>query len=153
MTLMHILACVGCTMGAVAALYGGGTGQARLDESAIRELEERLARAWVERDRAFIETLLAPEWTVTDAAGQMLTKQQVLDEAFSSGERRIESMAIDEVRVRIYENTAVVTGRTRATGSYRGERGSATLRFTDVFVKRDGRWQVVASQGTLVPSG
>jgi uncharacterized protein DUF4440 len=44
----------------------------------------------------------------------------------------------------------VVTGRTTATGSYEGKSVTIILRFTDVFTKRDGRWQVVASQGTQV---
>jgi hypothetical protein len=57
-------------------------------------------------------------------------------------------MTVDDVRVRLLDGSAVVTGRTRATGSYRGQKGTATLRFTDVFYFRDGRWRIVASQGT-----
>lgn len=119
-------------------------------EAELAALEERLARAWVEKDRSFIEGLLAPDWSVTDAAGQVLTKDQVLTQTFASSERTIDTMAIDEVRVRLFGPMAVVTGRTRATGSYRGQTGSAVLRFTDVFVQREGRWQIVASHGSAV---
>lgn len=118
--------------------------------AAIVALEHRLAAAWVARDRAFIEALLADDWTVTDQAGQVLTKRQVLDGAFESDDRRIDSMVIDDVQVRLLGAVAVATGRTRAAGSYRGQSGSAVLRFTDVLQTRDGRWQIVASQGTLV---
>ena len=114
------------------------------------ELEERLARAWVERDRTFIEGVLAPDWSVTDGSGAVLTRQQVLDETFASTDRRIDAMTIDEVQVRMFGDTAVVTGRTRASGSYRGATSSVTLRFTDVFVLRQGRWQIVASHGSMV---
>jgi uncharacterized protein (TIGR02246 family) len=120
------------------------------DQSAILELEQRLAAAWVGGDRAFIEGFLAADWTVIDQSGRLLTKRQVLDEAFASAERRIESMTVDEVQVRLLGDVAVATGRTRATGSYRGESATVTLRFTDVLVRRQGRWQVVASQGTTV---
>jgi uncharacterized protein (TIGR02246 family) len=120
------------------------------ETAAIVALEERLARAWVERDRPFIDGLLAPDWTVTDPSGRVLTKQQVLDETFSSTERRIESMTIDDMAVRFVGDVAIATGRTRATGSYRGQAASVVLRFTDVLARRDGRWQVVASQGTMV---
>lgn len=119
--------------------------------SAIADLEHRLAAAWVARDRAFIEALLADDWSVTDPAGQVLTKRQVVDGAFESDERRIDAMAIDDLRVRLLGATAVATGRTRATGSYRGQSGSAVLRFTDVFQVREGRWQIVASHGTMAP--
>jgi adenosylhomocysteine nucleosidase len=119
-------------------------------ESELRQLEQRLAAAWVSGDRAFIESLLADSWNVIDQAGRTLTRKQVLDEAFSSGDRRIEAMTIDEVTVRLFDGVAVVTGRTQATGNYRGQKASAVLRFTDVFQFRDGRWRIVASQGTTV---
>jgi ketosteroid isomerase-like protein len=120
------------------------------DESAILELEQRLAAAWVKGDRAFIDGLLANDWTVIDQAGRVLTKQQVLDETFASTKRRIEAMVVDDVKVRRLGRAAVATGRTRAAGSYRGQSATVTLRFTDVFHFRDGRWQIVASQGTTV---
>ena len=94
--------------------------------------------------------LMAPEWTVTDPSGRVLTKAQVLDETFSTANRQIEAMSVDEVEVRVLGTVAVATGRTRASGSYQGQRGSAVLRFTDVFHERDGRWLIVVSQGTSV---
>jgi ketosteroid isomerase-like protein len=116
----------------------------------ISDIEQQIAKAWVNHDRATIEAILAPEWSVTDTTGQVLTKEQVLQETFGSTDRSIQAMVIDEVRVRTFGDTAVATGRTRATGSYRGTSASVVLRFTDVFVRRDGRWQVVASHGTAV---
>jgi ketosteroid isomerase-like protein len=125
-------------------------GQTTGDGEAIARIEQQIAKAWVSHDRATIDAILAPEWSVTDASGHILTKQQVLDETFGSTDRRIDTMMIDDVRVRLYGNTAVTTGRTRATGSYRGTSSSVVLRFTDVFIRRDGRWQVVASHGSIV---
>jgi ketosteroid isomerase-like protein len=120
------------------------------DEAAIVALEHRLAAAWVEGDRPFIERLLASDWRVIEPSGRLVSRQQVLDETFSSTDRRIDALAIDDLNVRVFGGTAVATGRTRATGSYRGQSGTAVLRFTDVFHFRQGRWQIVASQGTTV---
>ena len=125
-------------------------GQGRGAEAEIRALEHQLAAAWVARDREFIGRLLASDWSVVDPSGRVLTKQQVLDESFASTDRRIDEMNIDEVKVRALGDVAVATGRTQATGSDRGQRGTAVLRFTDVFHHREGRWQIVASQGTTV---
>jgi ketosteroid isomerase-like protein len=116
----------------------------------LREIEERLAAAWVENDRLFIEQTLADDWSVTDLTGQVLTKAQVLKEVFDSGNRQIVSMQIDDINVRPFGDWAIVTGRTNAAGEYEGEVAQVTLRFTDVFVYRNGRWQVVASQATLL---
>ena len=120
------------------------------DARTFIALEERLADAWVQGDRQFIEALLADDWTVTDPSGRILTRQQVLDETFASTDRQIESMSVDELEVRLLGAVVVVTGRTRAVGSYRGQRAAVMLRFTDVFQLREGRWQVVASQGTML---
>lgn len=120
------------------------------DVTDIEAIEQRLARAWVERDRATIDAILAPEWSVTDGSGQVLTKQQVMQESFASTDRRVDRMVIDEVKVRLYGDVAVATGRTEAAGSYRGTSVSVVLRFTDVFVRRNGTWQAVASHGSTV---
>ena len=120
--------------------------------SAITELtriEERLAAAWVAGDRAFIESVLSDDWSVIDPTGRILTKAEVLREAFT-GEREITEGTIDQVNVRDFGDWAIVTGRTRMSGSYQGEEMTVTLRFTDVFVRRSVEWQCVASQGTFI---
>jgi ketosteroid isomerase-like protein len=116
----------------------------------FEDLEHKLAAAWVQRDRTFIEGVLAPDWTVTDPSGHVLTRDEVIGETFASTERRVDQMTVDDLRVRLLGSSAIVTGRTRATGSYRGEAATVALRFTDVFALRDGRWRIVASQGTLI---
>jgi len=116
----------------------------------LRDIERRLATAWVKGDRSFIEQILADDWSVTDLTGQVLTKAEVLEEAFGSKDRQIVSMRIDELNVRPFGDWAIVTGRTQAAGQYRGEVAEVTLRFTDVFANRNGKWQVVASQATLL---
>jgi ketosteroid isomerase-like protein len=116
----------------------------------LRGIEERLGRAWVEGDRSFIEQILADDWSVTDLTGRVLKKAEVLAETFGSKDRKVVSMQIDEINVRSFGDWAIVTGRTQAAGEYRGEAAEATLRFTDVFVYRNGNWQVVASQATLI---
>lgn len=120
------------------------------DQAELSEIEQRLIKAWLERDRADIDALLDDDWSVIDPSGRLLSKTQVLAE-FDTGERQLESGTIDEIRVRVFGETAVVTGRTTASGNYQGESVSVKLRFTDVFVRQDGRrWRVVASQATLI---
>jgi hypothetical protein len=63
-------------------------------------------------------------------------------------ERKIDSLSSDNLVVRAFGDAAVVTGRTTASAG--GQ--TVILRFTDVFVRRDGRWLAVASQATpIVP--
>lgn len=116
----------------------------------FRAVEERLALAWVEGDRAFIEQLLADDWSVTDLTGRVLKKAEVLEEAFGSQDRKVVSMKIDDIKVRLFGDCAIVTGRTHAAGEYKGAVAEVSLRFTDVFAYRDGKWQAVSSQATLI---
>jgi ketosteroid isomerase-like protein len=116
----------------------------------LNQLQQRLIKAWVENDREAVNAILSDDWTVIDATGRVLTKAQVIEEGFVSGTRKIESGTIDDVKIRLFGDVAVVTGRTLATGNYQGVSVSAKLRFTDVCIKRAGGWQVVASQATLI---
>lgn len=94
--------------------------------------------------------LIAPDWQVTHVAGQRLTRPDVFRDMFETDANHIESMTVDEVEARVFGDAAVVTGRTRVGGSQSGGRYDVTLRFTDVFVRRDGQWQAVASHATLL---
>lgn len=116
----------------------------------LNQLEQRLIKAWVEQDRKTVDAILSDDWAVIDPTGRVLTKAQVMEEGFESGVRKIESGVIDDVKVRLFNDVAVVTGRTLAEGSYQGTNVSVKLRFTDVCVKRNDDWQVVASQATLI---
>jgi ketosteroid isomerase-like protein len=136
---------------AAASLHSSPTGSTQIPIIAqqLSQIEQRLAKALVEGDLQTYNSFLAEDWTTIDVTGRVLSKSQVMQE-LARKERRIEAATIDEIRVRELGEVAVVTGRTRATGSYQGKRSTVVLRFTDVFARREGQWQVVASQGTQV---
>lgn len=120
------------------------------EEHQLRDIQQQLARAWVERDRAFIERILAPEWSVTQANGSILSRANVMRTAFETEALRVTSMVVDDVTVRMFGTTAVVRGRTVATGTDKGLAINVRLRFTDVFLKRNGEWQAVSSHASLL---
>lgn len=116
------------------------------DERLLRDIEQQLARAWSHHDRAFIDSVLAPEWSVTQADGSILTRSTVLGTFFDSVE--FESNLVDDVTVTLFGDTAIVRGRTTVKAKLNGAPVSARIRFTDVFIKRNNRWQVVASHAS-----
>jgi ketosteroid isomerase-like protein len=120
------------------------------DERQLRDIQQQLARAWVEHDRAVIERILAPEWSVTQANGSLLSRAALLRTAFETEAFRVTSLVVDEVTVGLFGTTAVVRGRTVATGTDKGLTIDVQLRFTDVFLKRNGAWQAVASHASLI---
>jgi ketosteroid isomerase-like protein len=122
------------------------------DKEELIQIEGELAVAWPKGDRETIDRILAPDWSVINALGQVQTKEQVMREAFQSGTLKVRSARIDEIKVRLFGNTAVVTGHSVSEGSYAGKPFGANLRFTDVFVKRKQGWQAVASHASAIQS-
>ena len=119
-------------------------------EESLQALQQVLAKAWVAGDRATIERVIAPDWTTTGTDGSVRTRKQVLSEIFEARVHRIQRMAIDGVEVRLFGEAAVVSGRTHALGEFNGQRYDVRIRFTDVFIKRRGEWQAVASHASLL---
>lgn len=100
-------------------------------------------------DRAFVDGLLADDWTSTDYRGRIWTKANVLA-LFDPGGPKFRRVEVDVDKVRLFGEVAVVTGRSLSAGLIDDRDIEVVQRYTDVFVRRDGRWRVVASQGTQV---
>jgi hypothetical protein len=114
----------------------------------LEELEQQLATAWKSGNCEGWGAIVAPEWSVIHITGDVITRAQAL-EMCRNPEVSFESMTIDDVSVRSFGDAAVVTGRTTVITSGAVPE-TVRLRFTDVFIHRDGRWQAVASHATRV---
>jgi hypothetical protein len=129
-------------------LIAGQSGQPASVAEELKQIEAQLAATWKSGECETWGAFLAPEWSVIHITGGVITRPQAL-EMCQARNPPLESLASDELSVRSFGDAAVVTGRTRATTA--GEKPeTVTLRFTDVFIRRNGRWQVVASQATRV---
>src|SRR6267142_760881 len=115
----------------------------------FREMEKSLAAAYMRGDREFVDDLLTDDWTSTDYQGRVWTKANVLA-LFGPNGPTFTKVQIDVDRVRLLGDVAVVTGRSLSAGQFEGRDVSVTQRYTDIYVRRDGRWQVVASHGTQI---
>ena len=120
------------------------------DEVLLAELQRTLAKAWVDADRAAIEQIIAPDWKITGPDGRMTDRGSVLADVFEARRHRIHRIEIDDVHARVFGDAAVVTGRTHGVGEVEGSSYDVVIRFTDMFVRREGRWQAVASHASLL---
>ena len=118
------------------------------DEGRLMQIQQDLARAWMQHDRAFVESILAPEWSVTQADGSILDRATVLGTFFDTVS--FDSSVVDDVTVMLFVDAAVVRGRTSVYARVNGTPVSARIRFTDVFIRRSGRWQAVASHASTL---
>ncbi|MEW6211722.1 MAG: nuclear transport factor 2 family protein [Acidobacteriota bacterium] len=118
-------------------------------EQAIRQLVSELVNAQLKGDTATLDRIWADDFTFTNSSGEVQTKAQRLTE-IKSGELKFVSMSIDDVQVRVYGDAAVVTSRGTVKGQRRGQDLTGQSRGTSVYVKKQGRWQVVAQQVTRI---
>jgi ketosteroid isomerase-like protein len=120
-------------------------------EEEVLKLEKGLEEAIVKNDPEAIAQFVADDWIIIDPDGGIVDMARFFD-VIKSGALMHEVMDSEDLRVRIYGDSAVVTGLTRTKGKFMGHDFSTQERATDVFVKRDGRWHCVLTHLTRIPN-
>jgi ketosteroid isomerase-like protein len=115
----------------------------------IKKMENDRIQAGVRKDVEAIAAVTADDYFQIDWNGQILNKAATLARIKSS-EIRLQSNFLQDIDVRIHGDTAIVSGLATRKGSMNGEDVSGAVRYSRVYVNRDGRWQVVAFQQTPV---
>jgi ketosteroid isomerase-like protein len=112
-------------------------------EQEVARLADAWAMAELRGDTAFLERTLADDFTGVGPLGFMLTKHEWLAR-HQSGDLTYDSLALDEVTVRVYGEAAVVIGRQVQSAAYRGNSVKAQLRTTLVLVNQQGQWRLAS---------
>ena len=113
----------------------------------LLKLEKDFEQAVVTNDAEAIGKFLAGDWVIIDPEGGVIDKARFLS-VIKSGALTHEMMESDDVNVRTYGDSAVVTALTTTKGKFAGQEFSTRERATDFFVKQGSRWQCVFSQLT-----
>jgi ketosteroid isomerase-like protein len=126
------------------------------DGKAVRYSKEQrevlaVLNDWVtalaQNDLARIERIVGDDYLITTSEGTILNKEQDL-ETIKTGDTKFQSAATEDVNIRVFGKTAIVTGIGIFKVLYKNRPLDVRERFTDVYVKRNGRWQPVASHAT-----
>jgi ketosteroid isomerase-like protein len=116
-------------------------------EEELVKVAEKFADAIVKNNPEEIRQFVTDDWIIINADGGIIDKERFF-EVINSGTLTHEMMESDDMRVRVYGNSAVVSSLTRSKGSFMGQEFTTHERSTDVFVKRDGQWRCVLTQLT-----
>ena len=116
----------------------------------IIALENRRIEAMIKQDTQALDEILADDLSYTHSTARVETKAEFIS-SLSSGRTKYQSIERDDVKVRQYGNTAVVTGRAKFHVNANGQDIKFQVRFTDVYAKRDDVWRMVAWQSTKLP--
>jgi ketosteroid isomerase-like protein len=128
------------------------------DDPAARSKEvaelSRLSDAWdkaiVRKDRDAVANNMAEDFRIIDGKGDIQDKPafvaDILDPRLT-----IDPYTVEDFEVRLYGDTALLSGRTHMTGSFDGERFDSNYRYIDIYVRRGGAWKIVSVQITRFP--
>jgi len=119
------------------------------DEEALTRIQHEWAEARVKSDSSYTRRLEAEDCTIVWPDGRIVNKSADLQTM--TGEIVFSEFKIDNIRVRLYGDTAVVVGG----GTIKARKATQDLLdgkfvWTDTFVRQSGAWKVVASQITPV---
>ena len=116
-------------------------------QAAVVQLEKDWVAAISKKDVAALDRLLADDFVGTSPTAHTYTKTNAIDD-LKNAKYVVEAMNLDDVSVNVYGGTAVAFASQEEKSHYAGADTSGHYHFTDVWVKKDGRWQAVASHGT-----
>ena len=116
----------------------------------IIALENRRFEAMTNQDAQALDEILADDLSYTHSTARVETKAEFISSS-TSGRNKYRSIERDDVTVRQYGDTAVVTGHARIHVNSNGQDVKFQVRFLDVYAKRDNVWRMVAWQSTRLP--
>ncbi len=119
-------------------------------EQTLTKIEHDALAAILKRDVAAFGKFFADDAVITTPDGSVQTKAQLLADV-KSGDLVLQASDISDMKVRVHGDAAVVTYMTNDKGKYKGQDITGQYRWTDVFVRRAGAWQIVAGHGTPIP--
>jgi hypothetical protein len=115
---------------------------------AVLGIENKWVEALVKTDTASLNSVFADTYADTDEHSHRSDKLGVLS-VLKSGELKMESIKLSDMRVHVYGDAAVVTGSAAQVGNFKGQALAPLIIFTDTLIKRNGKWIAVASHRSL----
>ena len=123
---------------------------AQRDDESVRAAEAARREALLAGDSVALSRLVASEFVEISRLGTVRTRADNMRE-IATGDLKLLTVRYDSLVVRRYGEVAELIGIADNTGTYRGMPFAGKIRYTRVFVWRDGRWQAVSMQQTPMP--
>ena len=118
-------------------------------EDSVKAAEMNRRQALLAADTVALSRMLAPDFVEISRLGTVRTRADNIRD-IASGALHLTSVTYDSLTVRVYGDVAVLTGIADNTGTMRSFPFSGKIRYTRVFVRREGRWQAVLMQQTMM---
>jgi hypothetical protein len=119
-------------------------------EATLKKIEQELSDSILKSDPSAFEKYLTGDYLGIGPDGVTQNKSELMSD-IKSGTLKLESSTMSDVKVQVAgADMAVVVYRSTDKGTYKGKDVTGEYRWLDVFVKRDGKWQIAIDQGTQI---
>jgi ketosteroid isomerase-like protein len=136
-------------LGLVAGCTSLSAQRGTTDEQTVRAMEAKRGEALLKADTSALSNMIADDFVEISRFGQIRTKADNMRD-ITSGALKLLSVKYEDMSVRLYGGVAVLTAVAENTGTFRGNPFSARVRYTRIFVRRNGAWQAVQMQQTVM---
>jgi hypothetical protein len=120
-----------------------------MSKEALLSVFHRFRDALFACDGETLDALLADDYRSYNLRGQLEDRTMVLN-AYRPGGVELTDFEISELRIEVFSEVGILTGKGYVAGRWEGEPWSHHLRFCDIYVDRDGTWQILLSHATPV---
>ena len=120
---------------------------ASADEAAILKMERDWATLVVKGDTAALAAIGTDDCMFMLPSGELMPLTQIIAD-MKAGNLTYTSMNVDDLKVHVYGNAAVVFGLETEKSKYKNEDTSGQYRFVDTWIKKDGKWRCLVSANT-----
>jgi ketosteroid isomerase-like protein len=143
-------AIIGTTLIVFTAALARAQDAPRTAEDSVRRAEFDRRKALLSEDTVLLSRLTGSDFYEVNRLGQIRTRAMNMQE-IATGALKLQTVAYDSLSVRLYGDIAILTGIADNTGEFRGMPFTGKIRYTRIFIRRDGRWQAVLMQHTPMP--
>jgi ketosteroid isomerase-like protein len=142
-------AAIGCLLLVAASFGQNSRDDLRGQETKLVVLERLWNEAQVHHDAGALASMIADKFTDIEFDGEISDRGKFLAD-IADPKFKPTSLTVQDMKVNLYRDTAVITGIYHAKGTYQNRPYDHLGRFTDTWVFEDGKWQCVASHSSLL---
>jgi len=120
-------------------------------EQQIQEASKVYEQALTQKNELLLKSILADNFILTTASGKVLTKKDMMLNLTKEG-TKYDKFESSEVRISVLNDAAIETGKVHTVGIRDGKKIAEATRYTDFWIKIQGKWLLLAEHSSLIPN-
>jgi hypothetical protein len=120
-------------------------------EQQIQQASKVYEQALIQKNEPLLNSILADNFILTTASGKLLTKKDMMLNLTKEG-TKYDKFESSEVRISVLNDAAIETGKVQTVGIRGGKKIAETTRYTDFWVKIQGKWLLLAEHSSFIPN-